>query len=254
MPALNDIQDLLHDPAQGVQYVGNLFRNQGRVNFCGADSEWTRMRDHADHLLQSRHGLTVSSAYNRMQDMPLLYHWRSAYHRVLQQKPETHAECMTAIDDLRITLQCLEEMHALCPFLGKDQEADPLIKRLREGDIGEGHLGSVAALEHRFIERWNAKGGKKGKPVSKWDAKTYEQTILGRYDILSKRLYPNGESRIAGHYILRDATQFGERGYQLIDMAVDDAAGASDMLAGVMIRSLERETQKRIRNIVTDFH
>lgn len=256
MGIVEDIREFREDPYVGLHAVGAQFINYNNVNFYGADRIWTGMIDKIDGIIQRNYRIWPDRTFTHPQEVPFLFHFRQTFAAALKQKPKDMESCKRSVADMSSTLEAVTQLDRITPFLRNEQLPDPVVPQLREGVVSQRHIDMIDAGGKRFVSEWNDRGGKRnGRNASAWDQKTYLQTLLGRMDIVARRLYSTAEKRIAGHFILRDGDGYGMPDtLELIDIAAEKAPGVADVLATSMIRALQQHRHKRIVNVVENYH
>ena len=252
MRTLEDIKDLVHGP-YGVQATLNTFKSHATNGFYKAEREWKGVLETCDELIWKKHKLTPGTPVIGLTDMPVVFAFRKAYQQVLQKMPEGIDTCRQQLDDMLTTLETVRSLDDITPYETDADMTDFLVTRLKCGEIEEKHIHTLPDLAKKTAAKWTKRrAAKKKHQVDAWDERTYEQTLLGRPDIVGGRLYPNGTNKTVGHFILREDD--GVRGKELIDWAADDAVGVSDVLASFLVLQLQQTTEKRIVNLVEQFH
>ena len=257
MNTLEDIAGLCDGP-YGLRAVRGAFSGRGSTNFYGAQREWEGIRDTCDALI-ARHKLSPEARCLSIGETPVIHAFRQAYRDALLALPPTKEECVAAIDDMLVTLETVRTLDEVTPFERDDETTSFVVSRLKDGDIGKKHVQraplSVTDVAEHVAARWNKNRGKDRREMKAWDEKTYVQTVVGRSDIVVKRLYPDGNAdQSVGYYILRDDSTPGTDQMELIDWGSVWEAGVPDALAAHMVLQLRNMTQKRIVNLVEKFH
>ncbi len=254
MRTLEDINELF-ESHYGLQATMRTFAYRNSTSFFQAEREWSSVLETCDRIIREKHRLDPSNQSLPISETPVIHAFRQTYQAVLTKMPENIVDCQQSLDDMHKTLAAVKSLNDVTPFEDQHSITSLVVPRLRDGPIEERHIPEVECLGAYTAKTWSerrAKQSKPQRPMVGWDQKTYEQTLLGRPDIVAKRLYPNGQNRVLGHFILR--TDDDERGMQLIDWGADNSVGVSDVLASLMIKQLRNTTEKRISNLVEQFH
>lgn len=258
MRTLEDI-DTLCDNQYGLKNTMNIFRNQTNTKFYGALKEWRNIGETCDEIIGRHHRVSPNVLSMDIPEIPFIAGFREAYRDILYDMPDDINECHRSLDDIFTTLQGIKSLHNVTPFAQNGQEVDTIVWHLRAGSIGEKHIsderGLMPQLSAKTTAGWNTHR-KRTKPEARemtpWDTPTFQQTVLGRADITAKRLYPDGIRKVMGYFILRHEEE-GDR-LALIDWAAEPAPGVSDILATVLVLQLRELNQKRIENLLEQFH
>lgn len=252
MRTLQDIDCLVHGP-YGIQATLNTFKSHNSTSFYQAEREWKGVLETCDQIIWKEHKLTPGSPALGLPDMPVIFAFRKAYLQVLQKMPEGINECRQHLDDMRTTLDTLRSLDEVTPYETDADLTSFVVSRLKCGAIEEKHIPSLPEVARHTADGWSARrAARKQRPAMPWDERTFEQSLLGRPDIVAGRLYPNGTARTMGYFILRE--EDGVRGKQLIDWGADDEPGVPDVLASFLVLQLTQATAKRIENLMEQHH
>lgn len=252
MRTLEDIDDLMHGP-YGLQATTNTFKSHSSTNFYESSKEWRGIIDTCDQLIAKHHRINPDSPIIGLADMPVIFAFRKAYQRVLQKMPESVADCIQSLEDMRATLEVVKSLDVVTPYETDAELTDFVVSRMKCGQIEPKHIPTLPPLAKKTADGWSKRrAARKQPPVTEWDERTYQQALLFRPDIIAGRIYPNGESKTMGHFVLRKTD--GVRGRELVDWAAEDATGVPDVLATFLIMQLQNMTEKRIVNIMDQCH
>lgn len=257
MRTLQDISALC-EGEYGLNAIRNTFHAHKTTNFYGAAKEWKGILELCDDLIVTHHRLDPKSNTLQIPEIPVIMAFRQAYECVLRSMPGSIEECQTALDNMTSTLQAISSLDDVIPFEREDENTSTMVQRIRASHIEQKHISnvqhSIVDVATKTAERWTARRQKDKHPIQPWNERTFVQTLLGRVDIVGRRLYPNGNNHVLGYYILKDEMCDDLDHLELIDCGAVGEPGVSDVLASDMLLQLKSMSQKKILNTLEKYH
>lgn len=255
MSTLDDVNRLV-ESTYGVRAVHARFSAENTTKFCNAEREWLGMRDTCDEII-ARKNLDPDDVQANRFHLPVIYHVRKSFARLLDAMPGTADECVKAAGNLLTTLQTIAELHEIVPFQDTVIE-DGLRKKIRmsapkDANLTIGHP-SMIDLEERVIIDWNhRREGKNERPLDPWTREMYASLLHHREDISTQRFHPNGQTETLAHFFMR-ADQNDKDHYELLDFAAQKNTGMNDILVVSMLYNMNLVQRTKLTNVVAKHH
>ena len=256
---MSSLDDLSYLQNQVVTTVKNAYSAAGNLNFYNSHGVWKYLIGDIDDRLQKNYSLVPKDG--NIPETPrstLIVAFRSLYRHVMENRPATFEECMTTLEDMRVTLATMQELHDFSPYSDIDPtDASPYladkiqIRQMSYSDLFSSPY-SVVSLETDAMNEWNSRHVR--MPLDPWDDKPFSSLIsdeplaIGR--VKMKSVCTNG-GYLVGSFGLRKPEKSEGEGLLLVSYgSMTNSPGLAVRTVRNIIGNLQGEPRKRLQSVI----